>query len=60
MANPGSLNTTAAGFDAVATIKRSDFGVGAYAPNVSDDVELRITTEAVVAEGAAPAAPAAQ
>ena len=50
----------AAGFDAVATIKRSDFGVGAYAPNVSDDVELRITTEAVVAEGAAPAAPAAQ
>ncbi len=50
----------AAGFDAVATIKRSDFGVGAYAPNVSDEVELRITTEAVVAEGAAPAAPAAQ
>ena len=33
---------------------------GAYAPNVSDDVELRITTEAIVAEGAAPAAPAAQ
>lgn len=50
----------AAGFDAVATIKRSDFGVGAYAPNVSDEVELRITTEAVVAEGAAAAAPAAQ
>jgi len=50
----------AAGFDAVAKIKRSDFGVGAYAPNVSDDVELRITTEAIVAEGAAPAAPAAQ
>lgn len=50
----------AAGFDAVAKIKRSDFGVGAYAPNVSDDVELRITTEAIVAESAAPAAPAAQ
>lgn len=50
----------AAGFDAVAKIKRSDFGVGAYAPNVSDDVELRITTEAIVAEGAATAAPAAQ
>ncbi len=50
----------AAGFDAVAKIKRSDFGVGAYAPNVSDDVELRITTEAIVAEGTAPAAPAAQ
>lgn len=49
----------AAGFDAVATIKRSDFGVGAYAPNVSDEVQLRLTTEAVVAETAAPA-PAAQ
>ena len=45
----------AAGFDAVAQIKRSDFGVGAYAPNVSDEVELRLTTEAVVAEAAAPA-----
>lgn len=40
----------AAGFDATTTIKRSDFGVGAYAPNVSDEVELRITTEAVVAK----------
>ncbi len=50
----------AAGFDAVAQIKRSDFGVGAYAPNVSDEVELRITTEALVAEGAAPAEAAAE
>ena len=50
----------AAGFDAVAQIKRSDFGVGAYAPNVSDEVELRITTEAVVAEDAAPAAAQAE
>ena len=50
----------AAGFDAVATIKRSDFGVGAYAPNVSDEVQLRITTEAVVAEDAAPAAAQAE
>lgn len=33
------------GFDATATIKRSDFDVGAYAPNVSDEVTLRITTE---------------
>ncbi|HZX77063.1 YceI family protein [Lysobacter sp.] len=38
----------AAGFDAVTTIKRSDFGVDKYAPNVSDTVTLRITTEAVV------------
>ena len=30
------------GFDATGTIKRSDFGVGAYAPLVSDDVKLHI------------------
>ncbi len=38
----------AVGFDATATVKRSDFGLGKYAPNVSDDVTLRITTEAIV------------
>ena len=37
----------AIGFDATTTIKRTDFGVGAYAPNVGDEVTLRITTEAV-------------
>ena len=36
----------AIGFDATATVKRSDFGVGAYAPMVSDEVTLKITTEA--------------
>lgn len=36
------------GFDATGTVKRSDFGVGKYAPNVSDEVQLRITTEASV------------
>ena len=36
----------AIGFDATTTIKRSDFGVGMYAPAVSDEVEIRITTEA--------------
>ena len=36
------------GFDATTTIKRSDFGVGAYAPAVSDDVKIRITTEASI------------
>lgn len=41
----------AAGFDATTVIKRSDFGVGKYAPNVGDEVTLRITTEAVVAKG---------
>jgi len=38
----------AAGFDATTTIKRSDFGVDAFVPNVSDNVTIRITTEAVV------------
>jgi len=36
------------GFDATATIKRSDFGVGLYVPMVSDEVKLSITTEAIV------------
>jgi polyisoprenoid-binding protein YceI len=36
----------AIGFDASTTIKRSDFGVGLYAPAVSDEVRIRITTEA--------------
>lgn len=38
----------AAGFDASTTLKRSDFGLGKYAPNVSDEVSIRITTEALV------------
>ena len=38
----------AVGFDATTTIKRSDFGLGKYVPNVSDEVKLHITTEAVV------------
>ena len=49
------LNRPATGFDATTTIKRSDFGVGMFAPNVSDEVHIRITTEAVVAEGEAAA-----
>ncbi|MGJ4802639.1 YceI family protein [Luteimonas sp. SDU82] len=50
------LKRAAAGFDATTTIKRSDFGVGAFAPNVSDEVQIRITTEAVVAAPEAEAA----
>lgn len=38
----------AAGFDAKTTLKRSEFGLGKYAPNVSDEVTIRITTEALV------------
>jgi len=46
------LKKPAAGFDATGTLKRSDFGVGAYVPNVSDEITLRITTEGA-AEAAA-------
>ncbi|HET6397465.1 MAG TPA: YceI family protein [Pseudoxanthomonas sp.] len=42
------LKVPAIGFDATATIRRSDFGVGAYVPHVGDEVVLRITTEASV------------
>lgn len=38
----------AAGFDASGSLKRSDFGLGAYVPNVSDEITLRITTEGTV------------
>ena len=43
------------GFDATASIKRSDFGVGAYVPNVSDELSIRITTEGSVPKKAAAA-----
>lgn len=41
------LKAPAAGFNATGTIKRSDFGIGAYAPNVSDEITISITTEAL-------------
>jgi polyisoprenoid-binding protein YceI len=34
------------GFDATATLKRSDFGITKYVPMVGDEIALRITTEA--------------
>lgn len=40
------------GFDATARIRRSEFGVGRFVPNVSDEVELRISTEALVPKAA--------
>ena len=39
-----------AGFDATTTILRSDFEVGAFAPFVSDAVEIMISIEAMKAE----------
>lgn len=38
----------AIGFDATTKIIRSEFGVGRFAPNVSDEVTLRISAEATV------------
>ncbi|HWU70257.1 MAG TPA: YceI family protein [Pseudoxanthomonas sp.] len=38
----------AIGFNATTTVKRSDFGLAKYVPNVSDEVQIRITTEAMV------------
>lgn len=40
----------AAGFNATATLKRSDFGLGLFAPGVSDEVKLTITAEAIEAK----------
>jgi polyisoprenoid-binding protein YceI len=45
----------AAGFDATATIKRSDFGIKTYLPMVADDVKLHIVAEAVEAKAFAAA-----
>ena len=39
------MKDDAAGFNATTTIKRSEFGVGMYAPNVSDEIAVRITAE---------------
>ncbi|KIN60733.1 YceI protein [Sulfitobacter noctilucae] len=38
------------GFDATTNITRSDFGVGAFAPAISDDVNIMISVEAMKAE----------
>ena len=39
-------DTPTIGFDASATIKRTAFGIDKYVPMVSDEIALRITTEA--------------
>jgi polyisoprenoid-binding protein YceI len=44
------MQTQTAGFDADTTIKRSDWGVGAYVPNVSDEVKIHITVSANLAQ----------
>ncbi|MEM6587200.1 MAG: YceI family protein [Pseudomonadota bacterium] len=47
--NPMSGKTWA-GFDATATVLRSDFNLGAFAPAVSDEIEVVISIEAGKAE----------
>ncbi|SFP48564.1 YceI family protein [Tranquillimonas alkanivorans] len=39
-----------AGFDATTTLVRSDYGLGAFAPYVSDEVEVMISIEAMQAD----------
>ena len=39
-----------AGFSASLTLKRSDFGMSAYAPDLSDEVKLTVETEANLAQ----------
>ena len=39
-----------AGFDATTTLLRSDYNVGAFAPYVSDEVQVTISIEAMKAE----------
>jgi len=37
------------GFEATTTLKRSDFGLGAYVPQVSDEIKLQLTSQGVEA-----------
>jgi polyisoprenoid-binding protein YceI len=39
------------GFEATTTLKRSDFGLGAYVPQVSDEIKLQISSQGVEAKG---------
>lgn len=48
-ANPRTSLATV-GFDATTTLKRSDFGMGAYVPQVSDEIRVQITSQAVEAK----------
>ncbi len=39
------------GFEATTTLKRSDFGLGAYVPQVGDEIRVQITSQGVEAKG---------
>lgn len=44
-------NLPSVGFEATAMLKRSDFGLGLYVPQVSDDVSIHITCQGDEAKG---------
>ena len=55
---PHPFSPVGAGFDAHLVLKRSEFGLDKYVPNVSDEITVRITMEARQPKPeAAPAAP---
>jgi polyisoprenoid-binding protein YceI len=41
------------GFDAKGTLRRADFGLGAFVPQVSDEIQLLVTTQAAEAKAQA-------
>lgn len=45
--HPFYENAEAAGFEATTTLRRSDFNMSKYVPVVSDDLDVRITIEAI-------------
>lgn len=47
--NPRS-NLPTIGFDAKTTLKRSDFGLGRYVPQVGDEIQMHIISQAVEAK----------
>jgi hypothetical protein len=40
-------NVPTIGFDATTTLKRSDFGMGKYVPQVGDEIQMHIIVQAV-------------
>lgn len=47
--NPRS-NLPSIGFEATGTLKRSDFGLGLFVPQVSDEIRIEITAEGIEAK----------
>jgi polyisoprenoid-binding protein YceI len=39
------------GFEATTKLKRSDFGLGAFVPQVSDEIQMQIISQGVEAKG---------